>query len=61
MTVAELIEELKQQPGDNELRFVDLRVLVQRPYAKDIEMHCNLSSVSLSHGEVILRAYGYIE
>lgn len=61
MTVAELIEALQREPGDKDLCYVDLRVTVQRPYAKDAVMHCNIGSLSLNHGEMVIHARGYIE
>lgn len=59
MTVKELIEELQQQPGDNDLRFVEVRVTVHGPDAPITEMRCNISAVTTHHGELVINANGY--
>lgn len=61
MTVSELIEELRALPGDPDLCPVIVRMTIQRPYAADTRAEGALQRISLSHGELNVYAYGYVE
>jgi hypothetical protein len=60
MTVTELIESLRELPGDPDLRHVQIRLMISRPYASEEFVACAVSDVDLVRDQVVLSGHGFM-
>jgi hypothetical protein len=61
MTVAELIEKLRELPGDNDLRAVICEIEAHRPYANPAKFEAQIQSLTVDLGVARIRAWGWCE
>lgn len=58
MTVSELIDKLRAVHGDLDLRHVEIRVTISRPYAPLASVDCQVVDVFVERDEVVLTGHG---